>query len=67
VVTWPKGSSTVLRKGRSMLKEKFQTVQAEFIPLITQLQKHFLDSVFSIKFGKLFGEIFMVGTNDYIS
>jgi hypothetical protein len=34
-----------------MLKEKFQTVQAEFIPLITQLQKHFLDSVFSTKLG----------------
>jgi hypothetical protein len=67
VVTWPKGSSTVLRKGMSMLKEKFQTVQAEFIPLITQLQKHFLDSVFSTKLGNFFGEIFMVGTNNYIS
>jgi hypothetical protein len=56
-----------LRKGRSMLKEKFQTVQAEFIPLITQLQKHFFRQRVFHKIGQFFGEIFMVGTNDYIS
>jgi hypothetical protein len=67
VVTWPKGSSTVLSKGMAIKKRKISPRTSGIHSAYHPTSKTFFRQRVFHKIGQFFGEIFMVGTNDYIS